>query len=157
MKKPSPASRSKARRFVLQALYQMQMNGDSAADVFAQFVQDNDMKKVDTQYLRELLMGIDVTRASLLELIAPKLERDLKEVDPIETAALLVGTYELCHRIELPYRVAINEGVELAKQFGGAESHKLVNSVLDGLAKEVREVEYQARQNSSPKTGPSTG
>jgi N utilization substance protein B len=147
MKKPTPASRSKARRFVLQALYQMQMNGDDAVDVYAQFVKEHDMKRVDTKYLRELLLGIEANREVLLEMIAPKLERDLAELDPIETGALLVGAFELKSRLELPYRVAINEGVELAKQFGGAESHRLVNSVLDALAKELREVEYQARSS----------
>ncbi|MFT6646012.1 MAG: N utilization substance protein B, partial [Patiriisocius sp.] len=75
----------------------------------------------------------------------PKLERELNELDPIETAALLIGVYELQYKIELPYRVVINEGVELAKQFGAAESHKLVNSVLDALARELREIEYKAR------------
>lgn len=147
MKKPTPASRSKARRFVLQALYQMQLNGDDAVDVYAQFVKEHDMKRVDTKYLRELLLGIEANREVLLEMIAPKLERDLSELDPIETGALLVGAFELKSRLELPYRVAINEGVELAKQFGGAESHRLVNSVLDALAKELREVEYQARSS----------
>jgi N utilization substance protein B len=145
MKKPSPASRSKARRFVLQALYQMHMNGDSAVEVFAQFVQDNDMKRVDTQYLRDLLLGIDAGRVELLEAIKPRLEREVSELDPIELSALLVGAFELSKKIEIPYRVAINEGVELAKQFGGAESHKLVNSVLDSIAQEFREAEYQAR------------
>lgn len=145
MKKPSPASRSKARRFVLQALYQMHMSGTSAVDVFAQFQQAHDMKRVDTEYLRGLLIGIDAHRAELLALIGPKLERKLKELDPIETAALLIGTYELQHKIELPYRIAINEGVELAKQFGATESHKLVNSVLDALARDLREPEYSAK------------
>lgn len=147
MKKPTPASRSKARRFVLQALYQMQLNGDDAVDVYAQFVKEHDMKRVDTKYLRELLLGIEANRDGLLEMIAPKLERDLAELDPIETGALLVGAFELKSRLELPYRIAINEGVELAKQFGGAESHRLVNSVLDALAKELREVEYQVRSS----------
>lgn len=145
MKKPSPASRSKARRFVLQALYQMHMSGTSAVDVYAQFRQSHDMKRVDTEYLQGLLIGIDTHRAELLALIGPKLERKLKELDPIETAALLIGTYELQHKIELPYRIAINEGVELAKQFGATESHKLVNSVLDALARELREPEYRAK------------
>lgn len=145
MKKPTPASRSKARRFTLQALYQMQLNGGSAVDVYAQFALEHDMKKVDTQYFRDLLLGIDANRAALRELIAAKLERELSELDPIETAALLIGAFELGHRIELPYRIAINEGVELAKQFGGSESHKLVNSVLDALARELREPEYQAK------------
>jgi N utilization substance protein B len=145
MKKPSPASRSKARRFVLQALYSMHMSRASAVDVFAQYRQNHDMKKVDTEYLRGLLIGIDAHRADLLALIKPKLERELNELDPIETAALLIGVYELQYKIELPYRVVINEGVELAKQFGAAESHKLVNSVLDALARELREIEYKAR------------
>ena len=145
MKKPTPASRSKARRFALQALYQMQLNGGAAMDVYAQFAVEHDLKRVDTQYFSELLLGIDANRPELLEKIAKKLDRDLKELDPIERAALLIGSYELAHRIELPYRVAINEGVELAKQFGGAESHKLVNSVLDALARELREIEYQAK------------
>ena len=145
MKKPTPASRSKARRFVLQALYQMRMSGMSAVDVFAQFSANHDMKRVDTKYLREMLIGIDANREGLFELIAPKLERKVEELDPIEMAALLVGAYELQYKIDIPYRVAINEGVELAKQFGASESHKLVNSVLDALAKDVREIEYQAR------------
>ncbi|MFT7244926.1 MAG: N utilization substance protein B [Candidatus Azotimanducaceae bacterium] len=145
MKKPSPASRSKARRFVLQALYQMHMSGTSAVDVYAQFRQSHDMKRVDTEYLQGLLIGIDTHRAELLALIGPKLERKIEELDPIETAALLIGTYELQHKIELPYRIAINEGVELAKQFGATESHKLVNSVLDALARDLREPEYRAK------------
>jgi N utilization substance protein B len=145
MKKPSPASRSKARRFVLQALYQMHMSGTSAVDVYAQFRQSHDLKRVDTEYLQGLLIGIDTHRAELLALIGPKLERKIEELDPIETAALLIGTYELQHKIELPYRIAINEGVELAKQFGATESHKLVNSVLDALARDLREPEYRAK------------
>jgi N utilization substance protein B len=123
----------------------MHMSHASAVDVFAQYRQNHDMKKVDTEYLRVLLIGIDAHRADLLALIKPKLERELNELDPIETAALLIGVYELQYKIELPYRVVINEGVELAKQFGAAESHKLVNSVLDALARELREIEYKAR------------
>jgi len=123
----------------------MHMSGTSAVDVYAQFRQSHDMKRVDTEYLQGLLIGIDTNRAELLALIGPKLERKLKELDPIETAALLIGTYELQHKIELPYRIAINEGVELAKQFGATESHKLVNSVLDALARELREPEYRAK------------
>ncbi len=145
MKKPTPASRSKARRFVLQALYQMRMTGAPAVEVFAQFSANHDMKRVDTVYLRELLMGIDSQRESLFALMAPHLSRKVEELDPIEMATLLVGAYELKNRIELPYRVAINESIELAKQFGAAESHKLVNSVLDLLAQDLREPEYRAK------------
>lgn len=129
----------------MQALYQMHMSGTSAVDVFTQFKQSHDMKRVDTEYLRGLLIGIDAHRTELLALIEPKLERKVKELDPIETAALLIGTYELQHKIELPYRIAINEGVELAKQFGATESHRLVNSVLDALARDLREPEYRAK------------
>ena len=145
MKKPTTASRSKARRFVLQALYQMRLSDTSAIDVFSQFCANHDMKRVDTKYLREMLLGIDANREILFSMMAPKLERKIEELDPIEMAALLVGAYELQYKIEIPYRVVINEGVELAKQFGASESHKLVNSVLDALAQDVRELEYKAR------------
>ena len=101
------------------------------------------MKRVDTLYLHELLTGINANRSDLEGVITPRLDRDFDELDPVETAALFVGTYELIHRVDIPYRVAINEGVELAKRFGASESHRLVNSVLDGIAKEHRPHEFR--------------
>ena len=77
--------------------------------------------------------------------MTPQLDRKFEELDPVETAALKIGVFELMHRVDVPYRVVINEGVELVKQFGASESHKLVNTVLDSLAKIHREAEYARR------------
>ncbi|MFT5210080.1 MAG: N utilization substance protein B [Flavobacterium sp.] len=145
MSKQTPAARSKARRFVLQALYQMKLSGCTATEVETQLFQDHDMKNVDTEYLHELLSGINGRKGELADLIAPKLDRKYEELDPVEVAALLIGSFELSERIDIPYRVVINEGVELAKRFGAAESHKLINSVLDKLAKDHRESEFGHR------------
>ena len=138
MSKKTPAARSKARRFVLQALYQMSLSGCSSTEVETQFFQDHDMKRVDTLFLHELLTGINASRSELEEAIKPQLDREFDELDPVEAAALFVGCYELMHRIDIPYKVCINESVELVKQFGAAESHKLINSVLDSLAGKYR-------------------
>lgn len=143
--KNSPAARSKARRFVLQALYQMHMTGTTAAEVETQFRQDHDMKRVDTEYLHDVLIGIAKNRSELIAQVTPQLDRKFEELDPVETAALKIGAFELMHRADVPYRVVINEGVELVKQFGASESHKLVNTVLDSLAKIHREAEYARR------------
>jgi N utilization substance protein B len=143
--KNSPAARSKARRFVLQALYQMHMTGTTAAEVETQFRQDHDMKRVDTEYLHDVLIGIAKQKSELIEQLTPQLDRAFEELDPVETAALKIGAFELIHRVDVPYRVVINEGVELVKQFGASESHKLVNTVLDSLAKVHRQAEYARR------------
>ena len=143
--KNSPAARSKARRFVLQALYQMHMTGTTAAEVETQFRQDHDMKRVDTEYLHDVLIGIAKNRSELIAQVTPQLDRKFEELDPVETAALKIGAFELMHRADVPYRVVINEGLELVKQFGASESHKLVNTVLDSLAKIHREAEYARR------------
>jgi len=142
----TPAARSRARRFALQALYQMQLSGCSAAEVEKQFLQDYEMKRVDTDYLHDLLVGIEANRQELTEIFSAKLDRTADELDPIERAVLWIGTFELAHRIDVPFKVSIDESVELAKQFGAAESHRLVNSVLDVLAKELRTVERQSLQ-----------
>ena len=144
MKNQTPAARGRARRFALQALYQMQLSGCSAREVEAQFRQDFDMKRVDRAYLHDLLVGIEANREALVEAFSPRLDRAEQELDPVERAVLLLGTFELVHRIDVPYRVVINENVELAKQFGASESHKLINSVLDALAGQYRPVEKQS-------------
>ena len=146
MSNPTPASRSRARRFALQALYQMQLSGCSAQEVESQFLADYDMKRVDTEYLHELLAGIARYREAIVSTYTPRLDRPEAELDPIERAVLLIGTFELLHRIDLPFRVVINEGVELAKQFGATDSHKFINSILDVLATEHRVAEQASRR-----------
>ncbi|XOV86020.1 MAG: transcription antitermination factor NusB [Pseudomonadota bacterium] len=145
MSAPTPASRARARRFALQALYQQQLTGCSANEVELQFNQDYDLKRVDTGYLHALLTGIEAHREALMAEVTPLLDRPPEELDPISRAALLIGAFELIHRIDIPYRVAINEGVELAKQFGADESHRFVNSVLDALSKLHRQIERTRR------------
>ena len=146
MKKPTPAARSRARRFALQALYQIQLSGCSAAEVESQFRHDFDMKRVDTAYLHDLISGIDSELAELVDAFVPALDRPEGELGPVEKAILLIGTYELLHRIDIPFRVVINENVELAKQFGGSESHRLINSVLDSVARQHRTAEIRSRE-----------
>ena len=134
----SPAARSKARRFALQALYQMQMTGCSHHDVLAEFLADHDMKKVDTDLLSKLLRGIEENKARLLEDLTPLMQREADRLDPIERAVLMIGAYELSFCLEVPYRVAIDESIDLSKRFGATESHRFVNSVLDRLARKTR-------------------
>ena len=105
------------------------------------FIADHNMKRADLTYFREILNGLQVKYDRLRFCIAAKLDRDFAELDPIEKSILLLGAYELIARIDIPYRVVINEGVELAKSFGATESYKLVNSVLDALSKDIRRTE----------------
>ena len=135
------AARSKARRFAMQALYQAQMSGDDLFTIERQFHEDNELKRVDTEYLHEVLNGVAQSRDGLWEVLVPLLDRDRAEVGAVEQAILCLGAYELLHRINIPYRVVINEGVELARMFGANESYKFINSVLDGVARSHRQVE----------------
>ena len=139
--KPSAVARSKARRFVLQALYQAQLTGEEYAGVIEPFIAEHNMKRADIEYFREILRGIHNDEADLQALVTGKLDRGYDELDPIEKSVLLIGAYELRARIDVPYKVVINEGVELAKAFGAAESFKYVNSILDALSLELRQIE----------------
>ena len=133
--------RSKARRIALQALYQIEMTGDPAGVVKSQFCSDQNkqnLKGTDITYFEELLDGIDLHRSELLATISPVLDRSLDKLDKVEKAILLIGSYELLHRADIPYRVSINEGIELAKQFGATESHRYINSILDSLAQQKK-------------------
>ena len=132
------AARSKARRFLLQAMYQAELTDEDYSSVADPFIADHNMKRADLTYFREILNGLQVKYDRLRFCIAAKLDRDFAELDPIEKSILLLGAYELIARIDIPYRVVINEGVELAKSFGATESYKLVNSVLDALSKDIR-------------------
>ena len=137
----SKAARSKARRFLLQAMYQAELTDEDYSSVADPFIADHNMKRADLTYFREILNGLQVKYDRLRFCIAAKLDRDFAELDPIEKSILLLGAYELIARIDIPYRVVINEGVELAKSFGATESYKLVNSVLDALSKDIRRTE----------------
>ena len=107
------------------------------------------MSKVDEAYFEELLHQVPRHVAELDALFGELLDRPIAEVDPVERAVLRLGTYELQHRLDIPYRVVINEGVELAKIFGAEDGHKYVNSILDGVARKLREVEVKANTSGA--------
>ena len=135
----SKHARIRARRSAVQALYQWEMMQSSMQDVINEFKNErSELKKADIEYFCELLKGSASKIDELNEEITPFLDRPLKELDPVERAVLLVGTYELMFHPELPWRVVVNESVELAKMFGAEQSHKYVNGILDKIAHKAR-------------------
>ena len=132
------AARRRSRQFLLQALYQAQLTDVAFADVIEPFIAEHNMKRADLTYFREVLRGMDEDHEALKKLVTSRLDRDYSALDPIEKAILLLGCHELQSRADIPVRVVINEGIELAKSFGATDSFKYVNSILNGLAKELR-------------------
>ncbi len=142
---PLPSTRKKARQLLVQALYQWQLAGGGPVAIEAQFRADNDLRKVDVDYFHDLLHGILAAVDELDATYARYLDRGLHELDPVSRALLRIGTYELLHRIDIPYRVAINEAVNLAKAFGPEDAHRYVNGILDKVAAASRKLEVAAR------------
>jgi len=142
--RPKASARRKARSLALQALYGWHVTGLPMSDLEAQYRADNDFAKVDGEYFHALLTGVGRHLTELDESLATVLDRPVKELDPIELAALRIGVFELTHRIDVPYKVVINEGIELAKTFGATDGHKYVNGILDKLAPRLRSVEVNA-------------
>jgi N utilization substance protein B len=138
------AERRKARHYGMQALYQWHMAGASVSDIEAEFRADYDFKHVDLAYFQDLLHGIPGCVDELDDALAPMLDRKVDDLDPIERTLLRMGMYELTRRIDVPYKVVINEEVALAKKFGATDSHKYVNGVLDKAARQLRKVEIDA-------------
>jgi transcription antitermination protein NusB len=132
-----------ARRLVLQALYQLQVNPAPWQDIHQQFATAPEADGVDRDYFRALLNAIASTREALDIRLAPFTQIPPAELDPIEHAALWLGLHELEHCADLPYRVVLDEAVQLTKRFGGTDGHKFVNAVLDRGARELRPLEYQ--------------
>ena len=148
MEKPAhntlAAERRKARHYGMQALYQWHMAGAAVSDIEAEFRTDYDFSHVDLEYFQSLLHKIPACLDELDEALQPLLDRKLKDLDPIELTLLRMGMYELTWRIDVPYKVVINEEVALAKKFGATDSHKYVNGVLDKAARQLRKVEVDA-------------
>lgn len=134
----TPQERRQSRKFALQALYQWQMTKMAPSQVEAEFVADNDLSKIDREYFSEVLRGVPAEVEALDEHIVEVLDRPIAQLTPIELAILRMGAYEFLHRIDVPYKVIINEGVDLSKKFGANEAHKYVNGVLDKLARKLR-------------------
>lgn len=152
MNNPAPkgataATRRMARHYAMQALYQWQMAGSSLNAIEAEFRTDNDMKNVDVDYFHDLLHGVPKHLSELEALFAPYMvERALSELDPVTQALLRMACYELQHRIDVPYKVVINEAVSLAKKFGAEDAHKFINGVLDKVSAKVRALEVKAHR-----------
>lgn len=143
------ATRRMARHYAMQGLYQWQMAGASLNAIEAEFRTDNDMKNVDVEYFQDLLHGVPKHLTELEKLFEPHLvERALNELDPVTEALLRMACYEFKFRLDVPYKVVINEAVSLAKKFGAEDSHKFINGVLDKTATDVRSLEVNANQRA---------
>lgn len=134
-------ARSVARKVAMQALYQWQLNGQPALDILSQFLEDEDSAGADREYLAELIKGCINGAGPINDVIAPFVDRPLDQLDPVETGILMIGIYELQQRLDVPYRVVINEAVDLCKRFGATDAHKYVNAVLDRAARALRAAE----------------
>ena len=142
--RPHRSSRRRSREFALQALYQWQLSGDTADILEKQLRAEKGFGKLDEAYFLTLLRGAISSARELEQKLQPNLDRPLKELSPIEHGILLLGAYELVHQPDVPYKVVINEAVELAKSFGGTDGYKYVNGVLDKLAVQLRASEIKA-------------
>ncbi|MES1983261.1 MAG: transcription antitermination factor NusB [Pseudomonadota bacterium] len=144
-KAPPKNPRRRARELALQGIYQWRLTGDDDAQIEKQILDEKGSGRYDNKFFSNLLRGVLMQHADLERALAPHLDRDLAELSPVEFAVLMVGAYELAQHPETPYRVVINEAVELAKTFGGTDGHKFVNGVLDKLAAQLRATEIAAR------------
>ena len=142
MSEPLPISRrGLARRLTVQAVYQWLVNETSPEKLLTQFREDPGLGRADGEYFGELLQGTVREAPGLTAAFSAHLDRPLEQLDPVERAILMVGAYELMHRVEVPWKVVVNESVNLAKLFGAEDSYKYVNGVLDKLARSARSAE----------------
>jgi len=142
------AARRRSREVALQGLYQWLVSGTDGAEIEAHLQEHEAFDKLDRVHLDALLHGCIREAAALDAVLARHVDRKTSLLSPVEHAVLMIGVYELTHCLDIPYRVAINEGVELAKSFGGTDGHKYVNGVLDKAAAELRPAEVAARAAS---------
>ena len=145
--KPATKSpRRRAREFALQGLYQWRLSGNDEAAIEAHLREAEEFNKVDRAFFTGLLRGVLIQESELQAQLQAFLDRPFGELSPVEASVLLAGAYELVNYPETPYRVIINEAIELANGFGGTDGHKYVNGVLDKLAAKLRPVEVQAKR-----------
>ena len=147
--KPKPVSKSprrRAREFALQGLYQWRISGNDEAAIEAHLRDSAGFDKADREFVAGLLRGVLAQHAVLQQQLEAHLDRPFSELSPVEASVLLAGAYELANYPQTPYRVIINEAIELAKGFGGTDGHKYVNGVLDKLASKLRPVEVEAKR-----------
>ena len=141
---PAKSMRHRARELAMQGIYERRLAGKSAALIEKSTRDEKSLGRYDNEFFGQLLHGAIAQHEALSAQFAPHLDRAVNELSPVEYSVLLLGAYELIHHPEVPYRVVINEAVELAKTFGGSDGHKFVNGVLDKLAAQVRATEIVA-------------
>lgn len=141
MEKNLISGKRKARKFALQALYQWLMSGSELTEIEAQFRMINNMDKVDVDYFCRLLYGVPTNVQQLEDKLLPYLDREIAGLNPIELTVLRIGTFELLHCPEIPYKVVLDESISLTKEFGSQDGYRYVNGVLNNLAREVRSIE----------------
>ena len=151
-KAASKSDRSRAREFALQGLYQSLVGGNAVTDIDL-FTRDlAGFNKADSVHFDALLQGCVSESIQLDALIVPLLDRPMAEISPIEHAIMWIGAYEFSHCPDVPWRVVLNECIELAKEFGGTDGHKYVNAVLNGMAPLLRAIEIEADRGQGKKT-----
>ena len=137
----STGARSRARELIIQALYQKQLTGYDVVEIVKQFKDRDEYQRADQEYFNETLPAICGDQDELVSKIADLTDRPPSQLDPVELAVLMLGFFELTERKDVPYRVVINESINLAKRFGSVDGHKYVNAVLDKAANKLRPTE----------------
>ncbi len=140
-------ARGKSRRLAMQAIYQWQMTGDSITDIKQQFFDENNKSKFDSEFFSESVSGVASSISELDPLLEKYMSRSVESVDPVERSILRLATYEFINRLDVPYRVVLNEAVNIAKEYCAENSHTFVNAVLDKVAKEIRVTEVQSSRS----------
>ena len=139
------SARTNACKAAVQALYQWQMTGQSLVEIERQFIEEDRLKDAQKSYFTELFHGVPKNLAEIDLALTEFVDRPVDMIDPVERAILRIGVYELTNRLDMPYRVILNEGINLAKYFGADGSHKYVNGILDKVAQQKRTVEIKSR------------
>lgn len=137
----TPRKRHRARKLAVQAIYQWQLAGVSLSDLLHQYLTEHNGARFDTEYFSDIVTGVTQQVITIDQHIAPVSSRKISECDPVELAVLRLATYELLHRVDVPYRIVINEALELNKTFGTEEGYKFINGILDKLASRLRQTE----------------
>lgn len=137
-KADSQGARSRARELIVQSLYQMQITGHDESELKAQFHDRPDYRRVDKKYYNDVLGAVCQSQAALEKIIDELADRPVAQLDPVEKGILLLGFYELQSMSDVPYKVVINESVNLAKRFGAVDGHKYINALLDRAAEKLR-------------------
>jgi N utilization substance protein B len=138
-------ARTNARKAAVQALYQWQMAGQNLSEIERQFIEEQRLKDAQKSYFVELFYGVPKNLEAIDQALSEFVDRPVDTIDPVERAILRIGVYELLHRLDMPYRVVLNEGINLAKYFGADGSHKYVNGILDKVAQQKRAMEIKSK------------